>query len=269
MKKHILIIIGIFIVSLGSTQELPPNILGVRGGINFSSASQTELGNHIYKRGSRKGFNFGISYQRLLMRSEPVYIETGLYISEKGFSQNVNYEGYAIRGDDQRLEIGEFYYKTNLLYLQIPALINYHFIINNKVRIEAYGGIYAAYGIGGRTMLVDVEYRFPMLGGNGFVYHNKKVKSFDNSVFKKLDFGVKFGVGATFSNIHISAGYELGTVKSEGEYYIDYRYNGDTKYKGKSKLSNKNWIIQIGYSIPLYPNKNLKNNFNRIYPLVE
>jgi hypothetical protein len=268
MKKYILAFIGILFISILKGQESPPTILGIRGGINFSSASQTELGNDVYKRGTRKGFNFGISYQQLLMRSEPVYIETGLYISEKGFSQNVNYERYAIHGGDKWLSIDEFYYKTNLLYLQIPALINYHFIINNKVRIEAYGGIYAAYGIGGRTMLADVEYRFPMVGGNGFIYHNKKVKSFDNSIFKKLDFGVKFGVGATFYNIHINVGYELGTVKSEGEYYIDYR-DDYYEYKGKSKSRNKNWIIQIGYSIPLYPNKNLKNNFNRIYPLVE
>jgi hypothetical protein len=272
MKKHLFMLLSFIVFSTVITaQDLEPNIFGIRAGVNFSSVTQNEYLVNIYHRGSRKGFNFGMSYQRLLMPSEPIYIETGLYLSEKGFTQNYHFKGAGESGDGSWHDLYENdFYKTDLWYLQLPVLFNYHFVISDKIIIEPYGGIYLAYGVGGKTKPMNFFIRYPMLGGDFPIYNDEIAKSFDNRTFKKIDFGIKFGVGATFYNVHINIGYELGTVKSEGEYYIDYHNSiNDTEYKGKSKVNNRNWIIQVGYSFTLHKQYKLKNKFNRIYPNAE
>ncbi|MDR2126613.1 MAG: PorT family protein [Prevotellaceae bacterium] len=268
MKKHILIIIGIFIVSLGSTQELPPNILGIRGGINFSSVTANKIKPDSYTTSIRNGLNIGISYQRLLSKSNKWYIETGLYLTNKGFKQNVHIDEISIDGHGMPIEIKKYdAYQTGLLYLQVPVLINYHISLNNNITLEPFAGMYASYGISGRTKLIDIHIFHAE--GSAISYKSEIMNSFNKKTFKHIDIGFKLGLGITFYHVHIGIGYEAGITKIGGEYYPNI-YMANLKYNnGQYKVRNKNWIIQVGYSMPLYPKQQLKNRFNRIYPLEE
>ncbi|MDR3286835.1 MAG: PorT family protein [Prevotellaceae bacterium] len=240
MKKYLIILFCVVVSSIITAQELPKNIFGIRAGLNFSSIWQYDQYRYYYTTGSRKGFSYGFAYQRLLTASTPLYLETGLYLSNKGFTQNV-YAKYTIQGPNPIEEELYDFSKTNLSYLQIPILLNYHFNVNSKIRIESFAGLYVAYGVGGKTKSINGT-----IEDGGIGYHNEIIKSFSSKGFNKIDLGFKFGIGATLYNVYVGAGYEVGAIKSEGEYYE--QDNGVNKY---NKVVNKNWTIILGYNISL------------------
>ncbi|MDR3286834.1 MAG: PorT family protein [Prevotellaceae bacterium] len=251
MKKYYLTIVAFFVFSIIQAQELPKNIFGIRTGINFSSSSFS-TGNISFQyvkdnyrtKTKINILNFGLSYQRLLNYSKNWYLEIGLYVSDKGFEQ----EYYMTHNDTYDK------YKTNLWYLQVPFLFNYHFAATDKITIEPFAGLYTAYGIDGKTKLIISE---PPVGGP--FTPRDVVNSFGNKGFKKFDMGLKFGIGATFYGVHASIEYEFGLLDIGTADYYAHRDN----------VKNKNFAIMLGYSFTLSKNKNVKDKFNRIYPNAE
>ena len=81
MKKLFFALVGVVMMaSRAFAQNIEQNIYGVRAGMNVANMSVQGL-----SPSSKVGFHVAGVYQRLLMESQPLYLETGLQISQKGF----------------------------------------------------------------------------------------------------------------------------------------------------------------------------------------
>ena len=142
---------------------------GVRIGINFAS-----LGGDLYEDlGTKVGMNLGGVIGLRLSPSAPVFLESGLYYTERGGKD----------GKD----------KASLNYLELPLLIKYGFPVSNDVVLLPYVGPYFAYGIGGKVK-----------------YANTSQSSYDT--FRHGDMGFKFGCGAEYNNLYAEVGYQFGVT---------------------------------------------------------
>ena len=81
MKKLFFALVGVVMMASSAfAQNFEKNIYGVRAGMNVANMSVQGL-----SPSSKVGFHVAGVYQRLLMESQPLYLETGLQISQKGF----------------------------------------------------------------------------------------------------------------------------------------------------------------------------------------
>lgn len=144
---------------------------GVRIGINFA-----RLGGDLYDDlGTKVGMNLGGVIGLRLSQSAPVFLESGLYYTERGGKD----------GKD----------KASLTYLEIPILIKYGIQLSNDVVLLPYVGPYFSYGIAGKTKIKDL---------------NINESSYD--YFKHGDMGFKFGCGVEYNNLYAEAGYQIGVT---------------------------------------------------------
>ena len=113
-------------------QNYEKNIFGIRAGLNVSNVSMD-----YFAPKSKAGFHVAGVYQRLLTGSLPLYLETGLQISQKGCK--INYE-------DSETD------KYNATYVEIPVMVNYKFNIRDIVTLYPSVGLYYAFGVGGKNV---------------------------------------------------------------------------------------------------------------------
>jgi hypothetical protein len=132
--------------------------LGVKLGYNFAKLSGVDYGTADEK--FNNNFAFGAFYEKDLI---PLLdLRLGLDFSPKG----------------NKVEAGDDEYKMTVNYLEIP--------IQAKVKlgpIYALGGVYGAYALGGKNEAT--------VGG---VSVSEDI-DFDDQELKRLDFGMKFGLG--------------------------------------------------------------------------
>ncbi|MCD8275111.1 MAG: porin family protein [Alistipes sp.] len=134
MKKFLLAIVVVMMASSLSAQDLQKNIYGVRAGLNISTMSLSGGGDDYNTSAkSKTSFHVGFDYQRLLMQSLPLYLETGLYYSNKG---------YKYGEDSGWLDDGEV--QHNLL---IPAMIGYHVQLPCNFILQPAVGVYYSYSL--------------------------------------------------------------------------------------------------------------------------
>lgn len=111
---------------------------GVRAGLNVANL-HLSAGGLSASLDSRASYHVGFAYQQPLLRVLPLYFETGLYLSGRGASVTA--------GD---LDLGvEGKAKFNMLYLQVPAVVSWHFNIKS-VSIQPAAGVYYGFGIHGK-----------------------------------------------------------------------------------------------------------------------
>ncbi len=180
MKKLIFSLFGFTVLFQAAAQNYEKNISGIRVGMNVSTLIERyDVGS--YTTGSRTSFHAGISDQILLTSDLPLYLETGLYITQKG-------------GRNDNL-------KFSPLYLQIPLLINYHIFVGNRLSIDPFAGVYYALGVGGKIKYSSElyeEYEEDYFGRGGMA--------------KRSDLGLRFGVGLSWRDAYLGLGYELGLM---------------------------------------------------------
>lgn len=198
MKKVILILTTLLLASAASAQDYQKNILGIRAGLNMSKYSFKDAGSIDNK--SRTSFHVAVSDQILLCSKLPLYLETGLGYSSLGGK---------VHGA-----------KFQPSYLQIPVMINYHFIINNFT-IQPFAGAYYGFGIGGKAK--DGDNKADLFG--------------DDGALKRSDVGVRLGVGFVWKHIYLGAGYDLGCMD----------LSKDNAF-GDAKIRNNNFSISVGYN---------------------
>lgn len=198
MKKAILILTALLLAGAVSAQDYQKNILGVRAGLNMSKYSFKDAGSIDNK--SRTSFHVAVTDQILLCSKLPLYLETGLgYTSLGGKVNGVKFQPS---------------------YLQVPVLVNYHFIIKNFT-IQPFAGAYYGLGIGGKAKLS---------GEKGDIFG-------DDGVLKRSDFGVRVGVGFVWKRIYLGAGYDFGCMD----------LSKDNAF-GDAKIRNNNFSISVGYN---------------------
>lgn len=123
-----------------------------------------------------------------LSSSVPVFLESGLYYTERGAKKNKYSIGY-----------------NNL---EIPVLIKYGIQASNDIAVLPFIGTYFAYGISG-------DYKMPWNDGQSQV---KKVGTFDENKeagwagLKRGNMGFKLGCGVEYNLLYLELGYQLGVT---------------------------------------------------------
>lgn len=165
---------------------------GLRVGLNASHvSSESSL---LNGSSPKTGLNIGFAAGTQLTYRAPLFIESGLYYSQKG--------GKSDSG------IGKFTYDLN--YLEIPVLIKYKHFVGNQTTIQPYAGGYLAIGT----------------DGNIKNYENRTAfSSFDDGYFKRFDGGLKIGCGVGFNMLYLDASYDIG-LANIGQDSFDDTHNG-------------------------------------------
>lgn len=213
---------GVFAATAtANAQDYERNIFGIRAGVNVSTVHMKTSGADYFNNvKSRAGFTGGFSYQGLLMRTAPLYIETGLYYSMKGFKAKEHER-------DGAIDYGVWEQKANPSYLQVPLMLNYQFQVGRNATIQPAVGVYYAIGLGGKLkskydngedQWEDHYYLFKKTNvneeGSGVSHEQEKI-------MKRSDFGMRFQLGATIGRFYMAAGYDLGLInvlKEKGVY---------------------------------------------------
>ena len=192
---------------------------GVRAGLNVANL-HLSAGGLSASLDSRASYHVGFAYQQPVLRVLPLYFETGLYLSGRGAS---------VTAGDLDLDV-EGKAKFNMLYLQVPAVVSWHFNIKT-VSIQPAAGVYYGFGIHGKlkgdAAKVDLfkEISVPVEDG-----------SVEGQVFKRSDFGLRFGVGVTvMKHYYAGVGYDLGLLNI-------------SKDSGEGKIKNGSFFISLGYN---------------------
>ena len=156
---------------------------GLRLGLGFATVNNSERDEYDAPS-SRTGLNIGAVIGFQLSPSAPVYLESGLFYTEKGGRNN--------SVPSQKIDY-------NLNYLEIPILVKYCFDIDGDFSIQPLIGGYMSYGVGGKLKHhnSDLEKRFIE-------------SSFSDKYFKRFDGGLRFGCGIEYQMLYADLAYELG-----------------------------------------------------------
>lgn len=232
MKKILLLVCCAFIGMSATAQN--EAYWGVRAGYTNSKIKAAASGESM-SYGSKSGFQLGVSYNLPLMRKTPLYLETGLYYTSRGTNNFVMF--------DSNVEYGAMG-NIRTSYLQLPVLLSYHFKIGKSFSIQPYAGVYYALGISGK---MKNAYSIEVRNGGEDIQPVDDVKVFkkdedNNQLFKRSDFGLRFGVGFTMKQMYLGAGYDLGLTNIfKGSEELGYGKNG-------MKLKNGAFYINVGYN---------------------
>ena len=160
---------------------------GLRLGYNIASINSNDA---TIDMNSYGGFAFGGVYGLQLANSTPIWLEAGLFYSEKGGKDEnkltvVNNNG-VLTEMTQKVT-------TRLMYLQAPIVIKYAFDVADDFYVQPFLGGYLGLGIGGKTKL----------------YGSRETHdSFDK--FNRFDGGLRIGCGAEYQMVYSEMGFDFG-----------------------------------------------------------
>lgn len=183
---------------------------GLRLGYNLASINSSNVNVDLKSYG---GFAFGAVYGLQLANSTPLWMEAGLFYSEKGgkddsmLTKVVN--GTVSNGPSASgITATELTQKvtTRLMYLQIPIVIKYDFDVADDIYIQPFLGGYLGFGIGGKTK---------------YYTSRESYDSFDD--FNRLDAGLRFGCGAEFQMIYAELGFDFGIANICDDDFVSAR----------------------------------------------
>lgn len=166
--------------------------VGLRVGLN---ASHVNSDSPLLDGSSMKsGLNIGIAAGTQLTYRAPLFIESGLYYSQKG--------GKSDSGS------GKFTYDLN--YLEVPVIIKYKHFVGNQTSIQPYAGGYLAVATDGQIKNYGTRTAF---------------SSYDDGYFNRFDGGLKIGCGVGYNMLYLDASYDIG-LANIGQDNFDDTHNG-------------------------------------------
>ena len=173
---------------------------GLRLGYNIASINSNDA---TIDMNSYGGFAFGGVYGLQLANSTPIWLEAGLFYSEKGGKDEnkltvVNNNG-VLTEMTQKVT-------TRLMYLQAPIVIKYAFDVADDFYVQPFLGGYLGLGIGGKTKL----------------YGSRETHdSFDK--FNRFDGGLRIGCGAEYQMVYAEMGFDFGIANISDDYFSTAR----------------------------------------------
>ena len=188
MKKFLTAIFAILMAAPSFAQfhtggfSVDKNNLYFGGRIGFTVASVTGDIPLTDKLGSKAGMTLGAVVGLRLSESTPVFLESGLYYTERGAKKNKVTLGY-----------------NNL---EIPLLVKYGFQLSEEIAILPFFGPTFAYAIGGKLKNDSGD----------------KISSFDNDDsilwpgLNRANMGLRLGCGGEYNNIYLEIAYQLGVT---------------------------------------------------------
>lgn len=180
MKKFLVAIVAVLFAapsfaqysSGGFTLSESTVYYGMRLGLNVSNLTGDTEG----FSGAKAGLNLAGVIGIRVSESTPIFLESGIYFTQKGCSKEKN--NY-----------------VNLSYLEIPILLKYGIQVSDDIAVLPFVGPTFSYGIGGK-----------MKGGDG----TEKESSFGSGKYNRGDVGIKIGCGAEYNKLYLEAGYQFG-----------------------------------------------------------
>ena len=149
---------------------------GVRFGITSAN-----LGGDL-DFGSKTGMTLGGVIGLRASDSTPVFIESGLYYTERGAKKG-------------KLRVG---YNN----LEIPLVVKYGIKATDDIAVLPFFGPYFSYAFSGKTKIQDKD-------GNSII----SVGTFDEKKWnglKRANMGFKLGCGAEYNKLYFELGYQFG-----------------------------------------------------------
>ena len=170
-------------------------------------------------------------YQRLLTEKLPVYLETGLDISQYGTTIDVG----STLGD----MLGEMKTKCGIWYLQLPVMVNYKFFVGDFT-IYPSVGLYYALGLGG-----NLKYKWEYEGEKGSekykVFGKYDPETGEGGVLTRSDLGIRVGVTGQWQNFTVGLAYSNGFLNIANT-------SDDVWYDKDTKFHNWGFNISVGYN---------------------
>jgi len=144
---------------------------GIRMGLNVAN-----LTGDVQENGAKAGLNLAGVLGIRVSDSTPIFLESGLYYTQRGAKKNKNTY-------------------SDLNYLEIPVLLKYGIQATDDIAVLPFVGPTFALGISGKSK-----------AGDGI----DKENSFGSDKFKRADVGFKLGCGAEYNKLYLEAGYQFG-----------------------------------------------------------
>ena len=214
--KTFRIIVIVFLFSSLSINSFAQNI-GLKIGANsFRLKMNSENRNSFTHKTKQVNLHIGLTAE--FKFGNKLSVQPGLLFSKK----NTRFEdkrppGYSYQSD---------YSPT---YIEIPVSIKYYFL-SEKPRVYVFAGPYVAFGVGGVVKIQEEERLDPINMPNNFSISTLEEHDLwgDDDRFKKLDYGVSFGVGIDINNFEIEVFNNIGIPQ------IENGFDGITSAKTQS-----------------------------------
>ena len=200
---------------------------GVKGGLNLSKISQSNLGDATQKL--NPGYAFGGLFE--FNASKVLALESGLFLSSKGtkLETTASESGVSITGK----------YIVSPLYVELPVNLVYKLAVGTST-LRLFLGSYFAVGVGGTMKDKYSATGLPAgvtLASLGLDDSSTDITfgSSDDSDLARIDGGYIIGAGYQMKDLIISAQYGLGT------------FNLDPSGSSDNESKNRVIGISVGY----------------------
>lgn len=165
---------------------------GLRVGLNVSHvATDSPL---LDGGGAKTGLNIGIAAGTQLSYRMPLFLESGIYYSQKG--------GKSGSGADK--------VTCDLNYLEVPLILKYKHFVGHQTSIQPYLGGYLSVGTDGEIKNYGSRTSF---------------SSYEDGYFSRFDGGLKIGCGVGFNMLYLDASYDIGLANTCKDAFDD-THNG-------------------------------------------
>lgn len=186
MKKVIffaMVIFASFVSMQANAQDYPQSNFGVNVGVNFSKFSEEGV-----SLNSRPGFFIAGTFEHLLLKNLPLYLETGVQFSQKRSQLDMLIATATING----------------FYAEVPVMLNYKFFLPYELIVYPCIGAYYGFGIGGQMKASALGFaeKTPLFGEEGL---------------SRSDFGLRAGCAAEWNRLVLGLNYEQGLLNVSPE----------------------------------------------------
>ena len=144
----------------------------------------------------------------------PVFIESGLYYTERGGKNGGPYTG--VRNNEGKVgSVSRVGYNI----LEIPLTIKYGLKVSDQIAVLPFFGPYFSYAISGKTKQTVKD-----------TTESESVGTFDEKKachggLNRASMGLKLGVGAEYNKIYLELGYQFGITNIAKEENFSGRSN--------------------------------------------
>lgn len=216
--RKIQIVLVLLLCSVIINAQDSPFQAGIKGGVNFSSASLIEAGTERIKAGYQIGLfaEYGLT--------ESFYLQSGAYFTTKGIR---------LKGTKALFDTASGWKQTvEMQYIEVPLLAMYKMEVESGINILFNAGPYAAFGIAGKTTN-------RLLGGENA--KSAELDTFGDNRMKNFDYGVRFGTGMEFEKMIFEFSCNFGVnniANKDNELNIAF---------GEKHFRNKGFSLLVGY----------------------
>jgi len=232
MKKFFLLLSLFLGISFGNAQGF-----GVQLGLNSAKLSGEQIitdgttESFPIKSSAKSGLNMGLNYDFEI--SENLYVQPGLYFSQKGTKGDFVYPWGSIEKWDLRVN-----------YLEIPVLIKYKFEINDDISILGLAGPSYNLGLSGELISIDNDDKPDTYDLDLINNYDDKDNDGNTYAWKKTYFGFQIGAGVMYQNFELKLMYTAGLSNAS---VIDKSSSNNSYYAYKEDFKQNVFSINLGY----------------------